>query len=191
MVREILYTQLFGVDINPAALGIAAFSLYLAALELDREPIADISDLKFDHLIGRTLFQADTIGGNLPSILTGRPFDAVVGNPPWTFVRDPDQRPRPPRRSASSPRPRRSPDHDFLAVASDLAGSDGRIGMVMKATPFFSKDRQAIEARSQLFKDLAPVALINLSFLRRESLFPRRKGPRAPFLRQVRAWDSG
>ena len=39
LVRRILYTQLFGIDINRSALGIAAFSLYLAALEFDEEPI--------------------------------------------------------------------------------------------------------------------------------------------------------
>ena len=60
VVRDILYHQLFGIDINPSALGIAAFSLYLAALEFDEEPITDITELKFDRLIGTTLFEADT-----------------------------------------------------------------------------------------------------------------------------------
>lgn len=79
VVRDILYHQLFGVDINPSALGIAAFSLYLAAIEFDEEPITDITDLKFDRLIGTTLFEADTIGEELPAALLDRPFDAVVG----------------------------------------------------------------------------------------------------------------
>src|SRR3990167_6434008 len=60
MVREVLYERLFGIDINRSALGIAAFSLYLAALELDEEPVTDIVDLKFHRLIGVTLFEADT-----------------------------------------------------------------------------------------------------------------------------------
>jgi hypothetical protein len=47
VVRKILYEQLFGIDINRSALGIAAFSLYLAALELDEEPVTDVADLKF------------------------------------------------------------------------------------------------------------------------------------------------
>ena len=58
LVRRILYSQLFGIDINRAALGIAAFSLYLAALELDEQPISDIRDLKFHRLIDTTLFEA-------------------------------------------------------------------------------------------------------------------------------------
>ncbi len=80
LVRDILYGQLFGVDINGSALGIAAFSLYLAALELDEDPIQDLADLKFDHLIGRALFEADSLSNELPSELTEKPFGAVVGN---------------------------------------------------------------------------------------------------------------
>lgn len=49
--------------------------------------------------------------------------------------------------------------------------------MVMKATPFFSKDIHAVAARAYLLERLAPVALINLSYLRREDLFPDAVGP--------------
>ncbi len=123
------------------------------------------------------MFEADTVGEDLPSKLTERSFDAVVGNPPWTFVRKKGGSRKRKTDDANTLRPRRSPDQAFLAVASRLAGDDGRIGMVMKATPFFSKDTHAVEARSALLKRLAPAALINLSFLRKEELFPDATGP--------------
>ncbi|RVC90964.1 SAM-dependent DNA methyltransferase, partial [Mesorhizobium sp. M2A.F.Ca.ET.029.05.1.1] len=153
VVREILYHQLFGIDVNPSALGIAAFSLYLAALEFDEEPITEIAELRFDRLIGTTLFEADTIGENLPTTLVGRPFEAVVGNPPWTFDKSIKAKPRK-KGNAHSLRPRRSPDWAFLDVAAALAGEKGRIGMVMKASPFFSKDEHAVEARAALLSRL-------------------------------------
>ena len=177
IVRDILYRQLYGVDINRSALGIAAFSLYLAALELDEEPISDIKDLKFDHLIDETLFETDSLAEGLPEAILAESFDAVVGNPPWTFVK---QRTGSPKRVLDDQvtfRPRRSPDQAFLRLAMRLAGESGRIGMIMKATPFFSKDVHAVEARNALFRSLAPVALINLSYLRREELFPDAIGP--------------
>lgn len=49
--------------------------------------------------------------------------------------------------------------------------------MIMKATPFFSKDVHAVESKKALLKRLAPTALINLSYLRREELFPDALGP--------------
>lgn len=175
LVRRILREQLFGIDINRSALGIAAFSLYLAALELDGDPVNDIKDLRFDRLIDRTLFEADTTASTLPDALTSQPFDAIVGNPPWTFVSRPVGAPNPKNKGVTGPR--RSPDHKFLSVAGDLAGDHGHIGMVMKATPFFSIDEQAVDYRRTLLERLKPTALINLSQLRREGLFPKGTGP--------------
>lgn len=177
LVRDILYRQLFGVDINRSALGIAAFSLYLAALELDDEPVSDINDLKFDHLIGETLFEADSLAEPIPEALSNRSFDAVVGNPPWTFVGRRGASPKRAKGDLETFRPRRSPDQAFLSLAAKLAGEAGRVGMIMKATPFFSKDVHAVEARTALLRRLAPAALINLSYLRREELFPDARGP--------------
>ncbi len=177
LVREILYNQLFGIDINRSALGITAFSLYLAALELDEEPVCDVKDLKFDHLIGETLFEADSLAEPLPDALLTQPFEAVVGNPPWTFVGQRGASPKRAKGDLETARPRRSPDQAFLSLAAKLAGEAGRIGMIMKATPFFSKDVHAVESKKALLKRLAPVALINLSYLRREELFPDANGP--------------
>ena len=176
LVRDILYNRLFGIDINRSALGIAAFSLYLAALEFDDEPIVDIADLKFDRLIGTTLFEADTLDDQLPPTLTSKPFDAVVGNPPWTFDSKKKAKPRK-RGTGEAARPRRSPDQSFLIVAAELAGDHGRIGMVMKASPFYSKDEHAVAARNGLLQKLRPAAIVNLSALRKEDLFPDAVAP--------------
>jgi N-6 DNA Methylase len=177
IVRDVLYKQLYGIDINRSALGIAAFSLYLAALELDEEPVQDIQDLKFHRLIGVTLFEADTVHDDLPSLVTERPFDAVVGNPPWTFVKRVAASRKRKADDIQSSRPRRSPDQEFLWVAARLAGDTGRIGMIMKASPFFSKDVHAIQSRGAFLSALRPAALVNLSALRKEGLFPDATGP--------------
>lgn len=177
IVRDVLYKQLYGIDINRSALGIAAFSLYLAALELDEEPVQDIQDLKFHRLIGVTLFEADTVNDQLPDLVAQQPFDAVVGNPPWTFVKKTAASRKRKVGDIQSSRPRRSPDQEFLWVASRLAGEAGRIGMIMKASPFFSKDAHAIQSREALLSTLHPAALVNLSALRKEGLFPDATGP--------------
>jgi hypothetical protein len=49
--------------------------------------------------------------------------------------------------------------------------------MIMKATPFFSRDQHAVDARQALLRRLAPAALVNLSALRKEGLFPDATGP--------------
>jgi hypothetical protein len=177
LVRRILYKQLFGIDINRSALGIAAFSLYLAALELDEEDVTDVADLKFHRLIDQTLFHADSVHDQLPAAIAKAPFDAVVGNPPWTFVRQATPLPKRIEEDEGTARPRRSPDQAFLNIASQLAGKIGRIGMIMKASPFFSKDEHAIRSREIFFRNLGPTAVVNLSALRKEELFPDATGP--------------
>lgn len=59
LIRETLLNQVRGVDVSPAALSVASFSLYLALLELDPSPprgIDALACLRFEPLLGRVLF---------------------------------------------------------------------------------------------------------------------------------------
>jgi len=189
IVRDVLYNQLFGLDINLAALRIAAFGLYLTALELDEDPVDTPSDLRFEVLIGRTLFEADALD-RMPAAVTSQTFGAVVGNPPWQYVSRHRKGPKRTQDETDGHRPRRSPDQSFLLTAGRLAGADGRIGMVMKATPFFSRDRFALEARTAIFEAFQPAAIINLSQLRHEGLFPDASGPALVFFARCKLMDA-
>jgi hypothetical protein len=91
LIRKTLLEQIRGVDISPAALSVAAFSLYLALLELDPEPprgIDGLACLKFDPLQDRVLFATSTFEPGLEDRLLpdgSRRFDVIIGNPPWTY----------------------------------------------------------------------------------------------------------
>lgn len=188
LVRQVLHQQLYGVDINAKALSIAAFCLHLAALELDDEPVEDIRDLRIDRLIGKTLFQADALAPP-PVALASKKFDAVVGDPPWTFALSGDS---PPWNEKDTVPLQRRPDWKFLDRARLMTTARGRIGMVMEAAPFFAVDKPAVEARNAVFEQLQPCALINLSQLRREELFPEVAEPAVIlFARCELAADSG
>ncbi|MBE7244925.1 MAG: N-6 DNA methylase, partial [Actinomycetospora chiangmaiensis] len=83
VIRSILYRQVHGIDVQRAALRIAAFSLYLAALELETtcgpgEPI------RFENLIGLSLHEMDFLSADALALAANLGVDAVVGNPPWT-----------------------------------------------------------------------------------------------------------
>lgn len=93
LVRDVLLRQIRGVDISPAALSVAAFSLYLALLELDPAPphgLDALDCLKFVPLQGRVLFATSTFDPHLTEKMAGSNdgspmiFDAIIGNPPWT-----------------------------------------------------------------------------------------------------------
>ena len=92
MVSNILIRQIRGVDISPAALSIAAFSLYLAFLELDPSPpsgVDALSCLRFPPLRNRVLYAKSAFDPRLEDALLSsdmfEPFDIIIGNPPWTY----------------------------------------------------------------------------------------------------------
>ena len=156
MVREALYNQVFGVDRSDAAIQVAAFSLYLAALELDPDPL-DEHGLEFLPLRGKTLRVADAHHVRLP-----KKFDVIVGNPPWSYrgksgtaARRAQGRP-----GARSPR---GVSFDFANRAKALARDDARFGMVLSATPFFAESGTGRKAAQELVQSLSPLTLIDLS----------------------------
>ena len=156
MVRETLYNQVFGVDQSAAAIQVAAFSLYLAAMELDPDPL-DEHGLEFLPLRGKTLHVADAHHVSLP-----KKFDVIVGNPPWSYrgksgtaARRAQGRP-----GARSPR---GVSFDFADRAKALARDDARFGMVLSATPFFAESGTGRKAAQELVQSLSPLTLIDLS----------------------------
>jgi hypothetical protein len=98
VIREILYQQIAGFDINEISLRLSALALYLTALELDPNP-TPLSELKFEDLreiqvlhdirMPRDIDEhtgIPVLGSLGPQVSDQHrgSYDVVVGNPPWT-----------------------------------------------------------------------------------------------------------
>jgi hypothetical protein len=91
VLREILYEQIRGFDINDSALRFAALGLYLMSIELDPAP-KPIEKLKFEKKFeGSVLFnlapnETDRLGSLGDRVGTEHigEYDLVIGNPPWS-----------------------------------------------------------------------------------------------------------
>ena len=181
-IREVLYEQVYGVDKSEAAVRIAAFSLYLAALELDPDP-TDPQSRGFEPLIGKTLLIGDartihetedgkrvlTTGSDL------KRFDVVVGNPPWSYAGRVGTAIRQQAGSAM-PLPPRGQGFDFVHRGMDFAHETTRFGVFVSALPFFSRSATGATAAHHLIELLGPVTLVNLAELS-SWLFPRANMP--------------
>ncbi len=106
VIQEILYNQLCGFDVSEPALRLAALALYITAIEVNGTPRPPRS-LKFprnlrgevlhrfgegvDGVENETAFSLGSLGPDVSPEFNGR-FDLVIGNPPWTRLReDPDR----------------------------------------------------------------------------------------------------
>lgn len=179
IVRNVLQTQLFGVDRSEAAIRVAAFSLYLAAVELDPDPQADAT-LRFEPLIGRSLIAADAASADAARLLQQSgpaTFDIIVGNPPWSFrgrqaTAARAQIERADKRIGAS----RTPALDFVWRAINFSNESTRLGIVLSAMPFFATAPSAVSSVRALLESVAPATLINLAHTR-SWLFPHAKTP--------------
>jgi hypothetical protein len=173
MIRSTLHEQIHGVDISEAAIRVAAFSLYLAALELDPDPQPPQS-LKFQPLIGKTLLvgdarivEQDGDGKAALTTATGRKqFDLIVGNPPWSFRGQAGTETRRLTRTVEVPAEPRGEGFDFVLRAAEFSHEKTRFGVVLSAMPFFSRSRTGMAAAQYVMRALAPITLVNLSNLR-------------------------
>lgn len=195
VIRSILYHQVYGVDISEAAVRVAAFSLYLAALELDPDPQPPEA-LTFEKLIGRTLLVGDareietTLAGAvlLTEQGTPRPFDVIVGNPPWTFRGKSGTAERRNLQRPNQPRAPRGEGLDFVLRATDFGHATTRYGIVLSAMPFFSGSKTGARAARYVVEQLAPATLVNLAPLTKW-LFPTAKMPAVVLLARHRPQD--
>lgn len=164
MIREVLYKQIYGVDISSAAIQVAAFSLYLAALELDPAPHETLG-VTFKPLVGKTLLVGDAhsidstrAGKAALGTAKGRKrFDLIVGNPPFTAGRDRGRSAR-----KDSPQPPADRSLVFAQRTRDFSHDETRFGLILRATPFFSRGAGR-DAAQNLVESIAPVTIANLS----------------------------
>jgi hypothetical protein len=179
-IRNALYEQIFGIDINPEAIRIAMFSLYLTALELDPDPQPP-SALRFRPLVGNNLLLRDAFPegpeADLQRPFSGKDFDVIVGNPPWSR----NKKNRGPARYCQEkklPLARfDTPDQAFLWRSLDFSNPRTIIGLILHGKPFFSHTRDAQSVRRHLIDEFKPRLMMNLSGLRLEGLFPTSSAP--------------
>jgi hypothetical protein len=196
IIRSILYHQLYGVDVSEAAIHVAAFSLYLAALELDPNPRPPEA-LKFKPIIGKTLIVGDartihsTPAGSPLRTSAGelRRFDVIVGNPPWTFRGRRGTASRRERLTPRTPMQPRGEGLDFVLRAIDFSHEHTRYGIVLSAMPFFAGSKTGAAAAQDIIRRLSPSTLVNLAPLIRW-LFPTAKMPAVALLARCREQPS-
>ena len=167
----------------------AAFSLYLALLELDPDPQPPDA-LRLPRLLeseesndgGRNLYIQDFFNPesefNRRPPFSDRGFDLIVGNPPWTAltVNPPgDSDIDPPRQwgieyCQRNEVPDTKPDQAFAWRAREFCGPETKVALVIGSRLFFQRSPKAERWRKKFLEANQVIHVVNLTDLRKEHL---------------------
>lgn len=192
-LRDILYDQMAGFDINEAGLRFAALGLYLLSIELDPNP-EPVQKLGFKNLRDRVLFKVGEQGG-LGSLGDGvgeehrGRYDLVVGNPPWSsstgladwsLVKknvEKIARGRLPENGPAPRLPNEVMDLPFVWRAMEWAKPNGQIAFALHARLLFLQGDGMPEARAALFSALDVTGIVNGAEVRQSKVWPEIDAP--------------
>lgn len=162
-IHNILITQIYGVDVEPDAVDVTAFSLYLTLLELD-DSFSNQKNIKFPKLIyhpnwkenySPTLYKQDICNTehvfNQNEPFKENKFDLIVGNLPWTKLRE-DTAPIDPENLTSGKRwildyckekkiYRHPPDQAIMIRAKDFAKPNTKIAFIISSRIFYQQEK--------------------------------------------------
>lgn len=220
VIQSILYNQLRGFDISESALRLAALSLYITAIELNASPHPPQA-LKFPRNLrgevlhrfgskeveGKKAFPLGSLGPEVSPDFN-KTFDIVIGNPPWTRLRDAknksDQAGGKAKKSATDElnkeftaigrrvlsarglddiakryqNPDKNPDLPFLWRAMEWAKEGGVIALAMHPRLFLRSSGNGFKAWCAVLRSIKLTGLINGADLRSSSVW---KNVNAPF----------
>lgn len=192
-LRQILYRQITGFDINEAGLRFAALGLYLLSIELDPQP-EPVQKLGFENLRDRVLFKVGEQGGlgSLGDCVGDEhrgQYDLVIGNPPWASSTQLADWPKVKLRveeiaksrlpeSGPAPRlPNEVLDLPFVWCAMEWARPDAQIAFALHARLLFQQGEGMPEARAALFGALDVTGVVNGAELRHSRVWPEISAP--------------
>ena len=196
-LRQVLYKQVVGFDINEAALRFTALGLYLLSIELDPNP-QPVDKLRFDDLRGTVLHQvrgveeeeSKTLGSLGPHVGDEHKarYDLVVGNPPWASgtklpewsrVCELIARIAVDRGIANKapPLPNEVLDLPFVWRAMEWAKPGGQISFALHARLLFAQGEGMPAARQALFEALDVTSVVNGAELRQTKVWPHILAP--------------
>lgn len=162
---QVIARRLHGADINPSAVRVAAFSLYIALLESSNPP-----DLPALIEAGKLLpsLYGDTL---LPSsdFFTREgiaKFDAVIGNPPWKGRSGQVTTAQTWAKKHGYPYPAKDIAWSFVWKALEAVKADGLVAFLLPAMGMLHNTaKEALKARRKLLEETRVKRIINLSDL--------------------------
>ena len=190
-LHEILRDQIAGIDINPEAIRVAAFSLYLAILHYLDPPTIRNNKLPclvyrpdgvreperkyFDILVAGNAFEIEkvVVDADVRSRFSSACADVVVGNPPWGTPTGTDILAKESREGARrwcKANQRALGDKElsqaFIHRAMDLLRENGEAALLVSTGVFFKRHKNSQAFRLQWLHEATLQQVVNFAAVR-------------------------
>jgi N-6 DNA Methylase len=200
VLRQILYEQIRGFDINDSALRFAALGLYLMSIELDAAP-KPVEKLKFERDLRKTvIFQLGnssnhegseglgSLGDQVGPEHNGQ-YDLVIGNPPWSSATNLDQwssvsdrvskiaRSRLNDQNVQALLPNEVLDLPFVWRAMEWAKPKGQIAFALHGRLLFQRGEGMDKAFMAICRSVDVTGIINGAEVRQSKVWPNVAAP--------------
>jgi hypothetical protein len=168
ILRQILENNLLGIDLDPHAVRVASFSLYLAMCD-EIDPKHYWKQVRFPRLRNTRIISADFFQEDVSGIQSEgdqERYDLIIGNAPWgkDTITDAARRWG---KQYEWPPVNEGVGTLFLPKALMLTKKGGRVRMIQPAgSLLFNSIPTALAFRNKLLKTFAIEEIINLSALR-------------------------
>ena len=190
-LRELLERHIFGIDRDPDACSVTELSLTLTLLNYVHPP--DLEDhnrrTKLPCLRDQNIFCADFFETEKSwhEIITRRPFDWIVGNPPWKKLKSsqlktadmPAWRWMKPQSGRSKPVGKYEVAEAFAWEVRSYLAEDGFVALLLPAMSLFETPSR--QFRREFFRDLRVHSVANFSNLAEVLFAGRSRLPAAAF----------
>lgn len=182
-IKGFAENNLFGIDINPQALKVTCFSIYIALLDY-LEP-ADINVYQFPELIGKNLFECNFFGKlNDKNELEPAEFEEVIkqvkpkfilGNPPWKSKKD-DPIHTNWLKVNKKTVGRFEIAQSFLLRVKDFMTFETKSSLILTSTMFYNVSKTTRKFKSEVLKTYCLDKFFDLSAVK-QSLFETQESP--------------
>ena len=169
ILRGLLEKNIFGVDINPHAVRVASFSLYLAMCD-EIEPMSLwLKKVKFPSLRNKRLVSADFFKEGEEGFCTKENkayYNLIIGNAPWGHAIATDSAKKWSHEN-EWPLANKNPGPLFLAKSAALTKKNGQVSMLQPFKALLTNlQSPAINFRRKLFESFNVEEVVNLAALR-------------------------
>jgi hypothetical protein len=168
-LSEIATKNLWGIDINPEALKVARFSIYIAILDYE-EPGSIMDQFHFDDL---NLYEADFFELNenhiLNTMVKNQEYDFILGNPPWKKDKSPKHLEWVNANNIYGKKIKGEMEiaQDFLLRVREFANENTICSLIVSSPIFYNISTTAKQFKEQFLTSVDVISVFDLSPVRR------------------------